>query len=107
MYSDFTSASARHNMAAEQQHNFLVCRAFVRTVFVVNTWPYNYDIWYIFSVFVFGIELEAQLSHYETHCSERFLLKSLLTGRRRDVAIRPDDSNSGLKSLLLLILFSS
>ena len=67
---------------------FLACRAFVRTVFVVNTWLYNYDIWYSFSVFVFGIELEVQLSHYETHCPlpKRFLLKSLLLERRRDVA---------------------
>ena len=83
---------------------FLACKAFVRRVFVVNTWLYYYDIWYSFSVFVFEIELEAQLSHYETHCSKRFLLKSLLTGSRRDVAIRPDDSKRRLKSLLLSIL---
>ena len=68
---------------------------------VVNKWLYNCDIWYSFSVFVFGLEFETQLSHYETHCSKRFLLKSLLTARRRDVAIWPNASNRRLKSLLL------
>ena len=61
---------------------FLACGAFVRTVFVVNTWLYNYDIWYSFSVFVFGIELEAQLSHNETHCSKRFLLRNFVDRKK-------------------------
>ena len=65
-------------MAAEQQLTFLACRAFVRRVFVVVNTRLNYDIWYSFSVFVFGIELEAQLSHYETHCSKRFLLRKFV-----------------------------
>ena len=54
-------------------------------MFVVNSWLYSYDIiWYSFSVFfAFGIELETQLSHYETHCSKSFLLKSLLTRKTR------------------------
>ena len=69
-------------MATEQQH-FLACRAFVRRVFdVVNTWLYNYDIWYSFSVFDFGIELEAQLSHYETHCSKRFILRKFVDRKK-------------------------
>ena len=42
----------------------------------------NYDIWYSFSVFVFGIELEAQLSHYETHCSKRFLLRKFVDRKK-------------------------
>ena len=78
----------------------IACGAFVRTVFVVNTWLYNYDIWFSFSGFVFGIELAVLLSHYE------HIGPSLLTGRRRDVAIRPFDSNRRLKSLLLSILSS-
>ena len=66
---------------------FLTCRAFVRKVFsssmLANAWLCNYDIWYSFFVFVFvfGLELETQPSHYETLCFKRFLLKSLLTAR--------------------------
>ena len=79
IYSDFTSLSARHNMAATA---FLACRAFVLKVFVVVITWLNYDIWYSFSVFVFGIELEAQLSHYETHCSKRFLLRKFVDRKK-------------------------
>ena len=69
IYSDFTSLSARHNMAAEQQHSlverlFVGCSSF-NTITTFGTASL---------VFVFGIELETQLSHYETHCSKRFLL---------------------------------
>ena len=61
---------------------FLACRAFVRRVLVVvKTWL-NYDIWYNFSVVVFGIELEAQLSHYKTHCSKRFLLRKFVDRKK-------------------------
>lgn len=66
-----TSIYVLHDITVAR--TYAPCVAFTTGKFIIDAWPWNYNIWNIFKVY--GLELENRLSHYKNYCSKMFLQK--------------------------------